>query len=149
MILHGSGKPKLILDYGLGTATTITLPFCKNLIETFEPEIIQVRLFNGTLSTTKKGWWYSAILDYSDFIKATTLQSLDQDGASLQSLFDIDRTSDLYFYPRSTAVYYRAELDPSTAVILQQRPFHTSHKRFQIKLNGTIRLNNIDLVSTS
>ena len=149
MILHGSGKPKLILDYGLGTATTITLPFCKNLIETFEPEIIQVRLFNGTLSTTIKGWWYSAVLDYSDFIKATTLQSLDQDGASLQSVFDTGRTVAMRFYPRSTSIYYTVELDPSTALVLQQRPFHTSHKRFQMKLNGTTRITEIDLVSTS
>ena len=121
--------------------TVYDLPYCQNnLIETFTPDFITHRLYNGTISTTIRGWWYSVILDYSRRITATQANVF-------ASLFDKDRTVDVYLYPRmdNLAFGYKVELDPETDLVLAQKPFHTANKLFKIKLNGTTRLDEVPL----
>ena len=123
--------------------TVYDLPYCQNnLIETFTPDFITHRLYNGTISTTIRGWWYSVILDYSRRITA--------DQASLfNALFHIDRSYDVYLYPRmdNLAMGYKVEPDPETEIALAQKPFHTANKLFKIKLNGVSRLDSIPLTT--
>ena len=117
------------------------LPYCQNnLIETFTPDFITHRLYNGTISTTIRGWWYSVILDYSRRITA------DQANV-FASLFDKDRTANVVLYPRLDNLNfgYSVELDPETELTLAQKPFHRANKLFKIKLNGITRLDEVPL----
>lgn len=121
--------------------TVHDLPYCQNnLIETFTPDFITHRLYNGTISTTIRGWWYSVILDYSRRITA------DQANV-FANLFDKDRDYDVYLYPRldNLAFGYKVELDPETELVLAQKPFHTANKLFKVKLNGVSRLDEVPL----
>ena len=121
--------------------TVHDLPYCQNnLIETFTPDFITHRLYNGTISTTIRGWWYSVVLDYSRRITAEQAQLFN-------ALFHIDRSYDVYLYPRmdNLTFGYKVELDPETELVLAQKPFHRANKLFKIKLNGTTRLDEVPL----
>ena len=140
-VLHGTGQPKLVIDPS-GTPENIILPYPKTFREFFKPEVLHKELYSGSISTTIKGWWYSAELDYGSYIAVATLQSLD-------NVYDKTRVTNMRFYPRNSSVYYSVELDPETALMLQQRSFNRAHKNFVLKLIGTARLSSVDLTSTS
>jgi len=146
MTIHGSGKPKLILDYGGANERTIILPYCDSLVESFEPEIYQVRLYSGTLETRIIGWWYSAELNFSKHLSLTDLQSLHNGTAKL---FSTTSRGTIRLYPYSSSVYYAVELDAEQALAIMHRPFNEGHSGIKLKFNGTSRISTIDLTTTT
>lgn len=146
MILHGSGSPKIILDYGGSGQTTIILPYCDSLIEKFEPEIYQVKLYNGTIDTRIAGWWYSAILDYSSYM-ATEDIALLQSGT--KKLFTTTNRGIIRLYPYNSSIYYEVELDQKSDLTLQHRPFNMGLSGVKLNFVGTNRITTLDLTTTS
>jgi hypothetical protein len=116
----------------------IDLPYCQSLIERFTPEDIVRKLYNGGLARTRKGWRYSAILDYGRYATKEMIQKL-------RWLYRNDSPDFFWFYPRldNLAVVYKVTLDPEYVVQLQQRQRHTGHLFFNILLIGYERLNNL------
>lgn len=146
MILHGSGKPKLILDYGGASQTTIELPYCESLIETFEPEIYQQKLYNGTITSRIAGWWYRAKLSYQQYLSTEDLQLL---GSGAAQLFTNSDRGVIRLYPYSSSVYYVVELAADQPLILQHRPFNVGLAGIELNFIGTTRLDTIDVTTTS
>lgn len=142
MVLHGTGKPRIYIDEGGGGEVIINLPYCDQLVETFTPDNIVKKLNGGAISITKRGYYYSALLDYGKRFPLTEIQKLDD-------LYDKDRTLVLTFYPRTSSVGYTVDVDPEADFKMMQMTFHRGHKGIQIKLIGIVRIDEIDLTSTS
>jgi len=119
----------------------IDLPYCNQLTENFTLDTIHRKLFNGSLSIIKRGWWYSATLDYSRFISKETLQSLEL-------AFNIGETF-FRFYPRrdNPNVHYKVYFSEDFVLSFYQGRFHKGHKGVIIPLVGYERTTNIDLTS--
>lgn len=117
----------------------IDLPYCQSLIESWIPDFLIYRMFNGNIEISKKGFYYSALLDYSQWLKGSLVEYL-------RPLFRMDHKN-FIFYPRSdnTSVSYVVDLDPATEFLLQQARHHRFHKLVKIKLIGVRRLNEINL----
>jgi hypothetical protein len=137
-VIHGEGKPKIELTL-LGT--TINLPYCSSLTERFSNDFIQTKLNNGNINTKKRGYYYSATLDYSTGMSKEVLESLEP-------LFSTSQ-NDFYFYPRSdnTNIYYKVNFPENFALEIAQKKFHRGHKNIILEFIGVERLTSVDLTN--
>lgn len=111
----------------------IDLPYCERLTERWTPDTFIVKRLNGYIRTKKRGFYYSATLDYSKIIKSNIL-------SKLRHLFRIDRT-EIYFYPRrdNTKIYYRVDISESNVLELYQLQHHQGHGGVLIEIFGLER----------
>lgn len=116
----------------------IDLPYCQSLVESFEPDFIVHKTYAGRLKYIKRGFWYSAILDYSSYITKDTMK--------LFRFLYMTQRSDLIFYPRSDNlnISYRCEIDTERFQFAQKYN-HVGHKLVRVHLKGLERLQNIEL----
>lgn len=117
----------------------IDLPYCQHLIESWTPDFLTNKLQNGNISIRKRGFYYSAVLDYAQFADG----SLVEDFAALFK----SQYKDFTFYPRrdNLAISYTVDLSPDTVFQLQQARGHRFHKLMRIDLVGTRRLSDVNL----
>lgn len=117
----------------------IDLPFCQALIESWTPDFLTYKMYSGNIENIKRGFYYSALLDYSQWMGGTIVEYL-------RPLYRID-WKNFIFYPRldNTNVSYVVDIDPATAFQIRQSRGHRSHKLVQIKLIGVRRLSDINL----
>lgn len=117
----------------------IDLPFCQALIESWTPDFLTYKMYSGNIENIKRGFYYSALLDYSQWMGGTIVEYL-------RPLYRID-WKNFIFYPRldNTDVSYVVDIDPATAFQIRQSRGHRSHKLVQIKLIGVRRLSDINL----
>ena len=117
----------------------IDLPFCQSLIENWTPDFITRKLANGNINFIKRGFYYSVILDYSQYA----------DGDLVEDFATIFKTlyKDFTFYPRldNTDIAYVVDLSPETTLQLAQAKGHRFHKLLRIELIGTRRLSDVNL----
>lgn len=117
----------------------IDLPFCQALIESWIPDFLSYKMFSGDIKLTKRGFYYSALLDYSQWMGGSIVEYL-------RPLYRNDWTG-FIFYPRldNLDISYVVDIDPSTAFQIRQAKGHRGHKLVQIKLIGTRRLADVNL----
>lgn len=110
----------------------IDLPYCEQLTESWTPDSIVKKRLNGKLNKKKKGFYYSASLNYSSFIKADVL-------SKLRHLFRID-TKEIIFYPRrdNQKVNYLVDIDDDTLELFQLK-HHQGHGGIIINVIGLNR----------
>lgn len=117
------------------------LPYCQNnLIETFTPDIVLTKLYNGSLDWNVKGFWYSIVLDYSKKITPSVTQAFSR-------LYDATRTYGVMVYPRkdNCSVGYQVDIDPKSVITLAQKMNHLGMKYFKAELLGKYRVSSIGL----
>lgn len=121
----------------------IQLPYCQRLTEFWTPDFIVHKLFNGNIKTNKRGFYYSANLDYSGYAHKDTIQLF-------RPLLRTD-SSNIYFIPRADneAIRYKVDLSPESQIALNQIQQHSGHRSFMIDLIGTERLTFIQLGDSS
>lgn len=112
----------------------LDLPYCYELRESFIEDNIKVKLTNGNINIKRKGFWYSAFLDYSEFIDADTIKTIEP---------LLDTTTEFYLYPRRDNQYinFLCQLDEG----IQYRKTRRGYKNFFLKIKGITRYSNIDL----
>lgn len=117
----------------------IDLPYCQALIENWSPDFLSYKMYSGDIKTTKRGFYYSALLDYSQWLGGSIVEYL-------RPLYRND-WKEFTFYPRldNTDVSYVVDIDPSTAFQIRQARGNRGHKLVQIKLIGVRRLADINL----
>jgi len=81
----------------------IDLPFCQKLTETFRPDFIEKKMHRGDIRTNRRGFYYSATLDYARFAHKDTV-------ILFRALFN-KQYSDYTFFPRSdnSLVQYKVD----------------------------------------
>jgi hypothetical protein len=135
-----NGNPALPTGFII-SSYVIDLPYCQSLQEAFSPDFLPLKkLFNTGKKTAKlRGFYYSALLDYSSYASKEMMILLQKVFSSLRNEF--------YFYPRrdNMNISYLVELDPETALAIAQLPFHQGHKLVSIKLMGLERLEQVPL----
>ena len=121
----------------------VDLPYCQELLETFTPDFVRTKLSNGNIVIDKKGFYYSATLDYSKYAHKDLVESL-------RGLFRADALS-IEFYPRidNVSIAYMVDLDPDSPFSLAQLYGHQGHKYLVINLIGKQRLMEIPLLTPS
>ena len=121
----------------------IDLPFCQALIESWTPDFLTYKMYSGNIENTKRGFYYSAILDYSQWMGGSIVEYL-------RPLYNT-KWKNFTFYPRldNTDISYVVEIDPSTAFQIRQARGHRAHKLVQIKLIGVRRLPEINLTTVT
>lgn len=119
----------------------VDLPYCGQLIERFRLDAIQHKLANGNINTNKRGWYYSATLDYSNHLTKEDFQTWG-------NLLGIGE-NDFWFYPRrdNPDIYYRVTFPEDFTLEFAQKKHHINHKLVIIELIGTRRITSIDLTS--
>lgn len=121
----------------------LVLPYAQALIESFNPDFITKKYLNGNISVRERGWYYSAILDYSRYANKSLV-------AKLYPLFKIN-IGDITFVPRSDnlAISYKVKLSPETSTQIRQLRKHQGHGLFQINLIGVQRLTEVPVYDGS
>jgi len=117
----------------------IDLPYCESLEETFTPDFIVHKMFNGNIKTIKKGWYYSAVLDYGNY---ATVDTLDR----LKWLYQKNITYSIYFYPRldNPNISYKVDLSQDSFSI-SQRQHHLGHRLVSVSIIGLELIPNLPL----
>ena len=117
----------------------LELPYCQRLTEMWIPDFVVHKLYNGNINRRKRGFYYSANLDYSGYAHKNTIVLFKQ-------LLRIDR-SEIYFYPRADnlAIVYKVDLSPESEIVLNQIQQHAGHRSFAINLIGVERLPEIPI----
>jgi hypothetical protein len=117
----------------------VELPYCQRLTETWIPDTIVHKLYNGNIYRQKRGFYYAASLDYSSYAHKNTILLFKQ-------LLKKD-TGEIYFIPRADnlAIRYKVDLAPETEITLNQMQWHAGHRSFMINLIGVERLTEIQL----
>lgn len=112
----------------------LDLPLCQNLIEGFKLDGYDKKFENGDIEPVKKGWYYSAVLDYSGHVKAAVLKKIG-------ILIDITQKKFL-LYPRSDNpdISYVVDFAPGFTLQFQQKKHHKNHKLVVLELRGLKRL---------
>lgn len=123
----GVSKPVIIQN------KRIDLPFCQRLIETFTPDFIVKKMITGEIRRNKRGFYYSARLDYSRYFHKDNM-------ALLKDLFNINN-SNFVFYPRvdNLSVSYPIDIDPESEVSFYQLQAHQGHGGVIINIIGLSR----------
>ncbi len=107
----------------------IDLPYCQRLIERWTPEVLTVKRLNGRIRKKKKRFYYSATLDYSQYLGGDKL-------SLLRHLFRTDR-NEIIFYPRvdNNNLYYNVEIADDSLEIYQLQ-HHQAHGGIRIQIIG-------------
>ena len=111
----------------------LDLPYCQQLQESFTPDFITKKMFSGNIIRIKRGFYYAAQLDYSQYMNKTNL-------SLLRYLYRND-TGIITFYPRSdnTRISYIVDIEDAEFMFNQIQKFQ-GHRGVQINLIGLRRL---------
>ena len=118
----------------------VDLPYCQRLTESFEPDFIVKKMLSGDIRRTKRGFYYSATLDYAQYHHKDDMEIL-------RDLFDrnYDGQYDFTFTPRldNPAASYYVDIDPESAISFYQLRNHLGHGGIIISIRGIERLEKI------
>lgn len=135
LVVNGwsNGTPRVNAPYDIQNII-IDLPYCESLIETFTPDFITFKGVNGKIFIHKRGFYYSAQLNYASYMKGTIL-------GQLRPLYNKNK-SNFTFYPRSDnlKISYTVDISPDEDINFKQAPFHQGHELVVINLIGVKRL---------
>lgn len=148
-VLHGSAEPYFEIKNARGevvTAFETERPL--SLIESWHPEIIVHKLFNGRKKIIIKGFWYECELDFSAYSKKEMLFYFGDLFNNFRYAYDgrMHKPS-IVFYPRgydfqkggNPHYCYYVEIDPESVIELQQLQHRQGHKLFKLKLISVVR----------
>ena len=116
----------------------VDLPYCGRLTEKFTPDFIVKKMYqNGSIRRRKRGFYYSATLDYGRYLKKADMRVLEY-------LFTTEMNG-CGFYPRrdNTAVLYNVDIDPEASIEFFQLAKHQGHGGVVINIIGTARVSKI------
>lgn len=129
-----------------GSATikneVIDLPFTEELYEwytlLFEPPF--TKYHNKEKVRKLEGVYYNCILNYESYMLQETL-------ASMQNIFNANRTNNFWFMPRvdNMRVYYKCELADESILETAQLKYYQGHKYVKIELEGLVLLDGPNL----
>jgi len=117
----------------------LDLPYCQSLIETFTPDFVVKKMLDGSIRRIKRGYYYSAALNFSRYINKNTFMLF-------RDLYRIDY-SRFAFYPRldNQGLVYQVDLAPGTDLTFHQLRAHQGHGAVVINLVGIERLTEVKL----
>jgi hypothetical protein len=112
----------------------VDLPYCQRLTETFTPDYIVKKMLRGKIIMVKRGFYYSATLDYSGYLHKNEMQII-------RYLYESSMNG-CGFYPRrdNTSVLYTVDIDPESQISFYQLQRHQGHGGVIINIIGTERL---------
>ena len=115
----------------------IDLPYCQRLTESFTPDFIVKKMLNGNIVRIKRGFYYSASLDYARYLHKDEMEII-------RYLFE-KTMNGCGFYPRrdNTALYYAIDIDPESAISFYQLQNHQGHGGVVINITGITRVDRI------
>ena len=115
----------------------IDLPNCQRLTESFTPDFIVKKMLNGNIITIKRGFYYSASLDYARYLHKDEMEII-------RYLFQKSMNG-CGFFPRrdNTAILYTIDIDPESAISFYQLQNHQGHGGVVINITGITRVANI------
>ena len=115
----------------------IDLPYCQRLTETFTPDFIVKKMLNGNIIRIKRGFYYSASLDYARYLHKDEMEII-------RYLFQKSMNG-CGFFPRkdNTALYYTIDIDPESAISFYQLQNHQGHGGVVINITGITRVDDI------
>jgi len=115
----------------------IDLPYCQRLTESFTPDFIVKKMLNGNIIRIKRGFYYSASLDYGRYLHKDEMEII-------RYLFQKSMNG-CGFYPRrdNTAILYTVDIDPESAISFYQLQNHQGHGGVVINITGITRVNDI------
>ena len=112
----------------------IDLPYCQRLTERFTPDFIVKKMLNGNIRRIKRGFYYSATLDYGRYLKKADMRVLEY-------LFTASMNG-CGFYPRkdNTSILYDIDIDPESSIEFYQLAKHQGHGGVVINIVGIKRI---------
>jgi len=115
----------------------IDLPYCQRLTETFSPDYIVKKMIDGRIVYIKRGFYYSASLDYGRYLHKDEMEII-------RYLYEVSMNG-CGFYPRKDnfAILYTVDIDPESPVSFYQLQSHQGHGGVVINIVGTRRLDRI------
>lgn len=115
----------------------IDLPYCQRLTETFSPDYISKKMLNGEIRYIKRGFYYSATLDYGRYLHKDEMEII-------RHLYE-STMNGCGFYPRkdNTAILYSVDIDPESPISFYQLQNHQGHGGVVINIIGIRRLSRI------
>ena len=115
----------------------IDLPYCKRLTESFTPDFIVKKMLNGNIIRIKRGFYYSASLDYGRYLHKDEMEII-------RYLFQKSMNG-CGFFPRkdNTAILYTIDIDPESAISFYQLQNHQGHGGVVINITGITRVDRI------
>ena len=115
----------------------IDLPYCQKLNESFTPDFIVKKMLNGNIVRIKRGFYYSASLDYARYLHKDEMEII-------RYLFE-KTMNGCGFYPRrdNTAILYTVDIDPESAISFYQLQNHQGHGGVVINITGITRVDDI------
>jgi len=115
----------------------IDLPYCQRLTETFTPDYITKKMLNGEIKYIKRGFYYSAVLDYGRYLHKDEMEII-------RYLYEASMNG-CGFYPRkdNTAILYSVDIDPEGSISFYQLQNHQGHGGVIINITGIERLSRI------
>lgn len=121
----------------------IDLPYCQRLTETFTPDFITKKLLSGNIVRIKRGFYYSASLDYARYFHKDEMEVI-------RRLFN-KIMNGCGFYPRvdNKALFYAVDIDPESSISFYQLKNHQGHGGIIINIIGTQRLASIPFLEPS
>jgi len=121
----------------------VDLPYCQRLTEVFTPDFIVKKMETGDIRRIKRGFYYSATLDYARYFHKDEMEIL-------RDLFDkkYDGQYDFAFTPRldNPAASYYVDIDPEAQVSFYQLKSHSGHGGIIIPIVGIERIEKIPFV---
>jgi hypothetical protein len=118
----------------------IDLPYCQRLTERYSPDFIEKKLLGGRIVKDKRGFYYSATLDYSGFFHKDEMEII-------RHLFDSSMNG-CGFYPRkdNTAVFFSVDISNDSEISFYQLQRHQGHGGIAIHIFGIERIPKIVMV---
>ena len=118
----------------------IDLPYCQRLTERWTPDFIVKKMLTGDIRRNKRGFYYSATLDYSQYFHKDEMEII-------RDLFNKDYQV-FTFYPRldNAALSYSIDIDPESEVAFYQLKNHLGHGGISISIIGIERLDKIEFL---
>jgi len=118
----------------------IDLPYCQRLTEIFTPDFIVKKMVTGEIKTVKRGFYYSASLDYAKYFHKDEMQLL-------RDLYNKDYDY-FTFYPRvdNPGLSYKVDIDPDSEISFYQLQAHQGHGGVIILINSKTRLDKIPFI---
>lgn len=112
----------------------IDLPYCQRLTESFTPDYIVKKMYDGTMRYIKRGFYYRATLDYSGYFHKDEMEII-------RYLYETSMNG-CGFYPRkdNTAVLYSVDIDPESEISFYQLQRHQGHGGVVITITGIQRI---------
>ena len=116
---------------------SIYLPYCQRLTEIFTPDFIVKKMLDGSIRRNKRGFYYSASLDYARYFHKDEM-------LLIRDLFNT-KYEVFRFFPRidNTGLFYEVDISPDTEMAFYQLKHHQGHGGVVINLTGIARVDKI------